>query len=240
MIVCWAIGATAHAQSTVDFNVVYPLPNFPGYPPEEMVANCGGVYPDAAAMALFTEGTAGNTSIEIHVSGAVPNTLFTAWLRLGPGGSPLTGAGSTPLANPSEIVGLGAATPAGELLAAATLAGLVGDDGTGDFDVANGFVTDSNGEGTFRVDLSFAVEADAVYPFSEFDPSIPDTLLGESPFAIRVVSHCTDNIGHGLSAGKREAWFDLTAFPVPEPSSAGLMAFASCSLMLVRHRRQAG
>ena len=29
------------------------------------------------------------------------------------------------------------------------------------------------------------------------------------PFLIRVVSHCSDDVGHGLSPGNREAWFQF-------------------------------
>ena len=28
-----------------------------------------------------------------------------------------------------------------------------------------------------------------------------------TPFLFRVISHCTDQVGHGLSLGTREAWF---------------------------------
>ena len=156
--------------------------------------------------------------VEIQINGGVPNMLYTAWLRLGEGGSPLTGAGSTALADPSAIATLGAVTPTGGLTATALGAGLAGDDGTGSVSVANGFMTDANGDGTLLVNLSFSL-ADGIYPFTKFDESIADMPLGNNPFAIRIASHCVDGTGHGLVAGTREALFDLPAIAVPEPNT---------------------
>lgn len=211
--------ARGSAQTAAPFEFIFPLENVTNYPADEMIENCGGDTFDGASAEARFQFLGDSSTVEIEVAGARPNTVYTAWLRLGVGGSPLTGAGSTALADPSQIVELGTFTPTNNLTPAAMAAGLSGDDGSGSPMVANGFMTDANGSGLLKVDLSFDL-ADGVYPFTEFHPEIADMPLGSSPFAIRVVSHCVDNAGHGLAAGRREAWFDLRAIPVPEPSTA--------------------
>ncbi len=37
-----------------------------------------------------------------------------------------------------------------------------------------------------------------VYPFSACNPALQDVAIGTVPFTFRVVTHCTDNIQHGL------------------------------------------
>ena len=181
------------------------------------IQNCGH-YPNAKASLDLVQ-TAINSEITISISDAMPNMLYTAWLRLQGndlagnkfGGSPLTGAGSTPLAASTELPALLAATGAGN----------------GTPDVANGVVTDVNGNGVLRVSADFLFDG-GVYPFqnfADFDASderfpidnplaIPVAIVMpnenvSAPFGIRVASHCTDGLGHGLTAGAREPWFDF-------------------------------
>jgi hypothetical protein len=184
---------------------------------------CGGGsegWDDAEAdIKISQKGT--GSEVEIEVEGAKPNTFFTVWLRikgkggLNSGGSPLTGGGATPLASGSELDALNAVSP--------------WNDPAGSDTVANGFWTDEDGEGEFKAKLDFAVVGGA-YPFQEITgtahptkdallPNVPtaianpaDTGQSATGFLIRVISHCTDNVGHGLapSIGSnpgREAWF---------------------------------
>ncbi len=159
------------------------------------------------------------SDVEIEVTGAVPNTLFTVWVRIQgknglndtpPKGSPLTGGGATPLAPGSELVALNAISPWGV-------------DAAGAPSSANSFTTDADGDGEFELDLDFPVVRGA-YPFQmmvgparpghDGHPNVPTAIADpreagqeETPFLIRVVSHCTDNMSHGLSPYVREAWF---------------------------------
>ncbi len=231
-----ALEGVTLGQYQGDFEFIFPIDSVATYPPEEMLANCGGPYADATAVAYFTVSEDASV-VEIQLENAAPNMLYTAWLRLGPGGSPLTGAGSTALADPSFIEALGAVTPSGNLTAAALAAGLVGNDGSGSDSVANGFMTDANGDGTFMANLSFSL-ADGIYPFTDFDEDIADMPLGDSPFAIRLASHCVDGLGYGLVAGTREAWFDLPAIAVPEPRSTTSWAIALGMIIAVQRKRR--
>lgn len=154
------------------------------------------------------------SSVKIEVKGAVPDTLFTVWLRikgtngLNPAGSPLTGGGSTPLAPGTALDDLDAISP--------------WNDAAGAESSADSFVTNADGEGEFEIDLDFPVVGGA-YPFQatatsrpghEGHANVPTAIAnpadaGQSgtPFLFRVVSHCLDNKTHGLSPGQREAWF---------------------------------
>ena len=180
--------------------------------------DCGDDFPDARA-SLRWEQEDGRTRLRIHISKGRPNTLYTVWLRLKGtdrhgwsfGGSPITGGGSTPLA-PS--------TALGELVAATG-------PGNGSPDPPNGFWTNHRGRGRLVVNLDFAFPAGA-YPFDRAELSegamysldmlfpeyrlIPTALVdanvSEAPFTLRVASHCTDDLSHGLTPGAREGWFD--------------------------------
>lgn len=181
------------------------------------IGNCGD-YPNATAV-LAVQQTAMDSMITITISDAMPTMLYTAWLRLQGndlqgnkfGGSPLTGAGSTPLAASTSLPALLAATGAGN----------------GTIDVANGVMTDANGNGILKVSADFLFNG-GVYPFqnfADFDATderfpidnplaIPVAIVMPSenvsaPFGIRIASHCTDGLGHGLTAGAREPWFDF-------------------------------
>jgi hypothetical protein len=184
-------------------------------------ANCpadpsGNAWQGAAATLQIKQKGSGS-SVEVEVEHAVPNTLFTVWLRVQGGagwnrdvndnqGSPLTGGGATPLAPSTALDDLNAISP------------WVDPAGAGSS--ANSFTTDENGNGEFEVDLDFPVIGGA-YPFQtattsrpgfELVPKVahaiptPATSSG-TPFLIRVISHCTDQSSHGLSPATREAWF---------------------------------
>ena len=157
------------------------------------------------------------STAEIEVEGAVPDTLFTVWLRIRGGsnwntdvngslGSPLTGGGSTPLAPGSALDDLNAISP--------------WVDPAGASSSINSFTTDADGDAAFKVDLDFPIVGGA-YPFHatttsrpgfESVPNVgyaiptPDISPG-TPYLVRVVSQCSDQVSHGLSPAVREAWF---------------------------------
>lgn len=164
--------------------------------------HCGGDYSEARAKIAIQQAGIGST-VSITIEKARPDTLYTTWLRLKGttlgdepadyGGSPLTGAGSTPLAASAALE---------SLLAAA--------EGPGVTEVANGFWTDEEGNGTLVAELDFPLLGGA-YPFHRYDESLaPLAIVGApfAPFMIRIASHCTDDLGHGVNAGDREPWFD--------------------------------
>ena len=162
-----------------------------------------------------------SSKVRVKVKGAVPNTLFTVWLRMagiGPGGNaigpnPVNGGGATPLLPSAALDGAlrnsppfpGTPTP------------------------TNGFITDRRGNATFTIDLDFPIFG-GVYPFQRASAAavqelidagsswplmrIPSPVVNpaepgiSAPFRLRVISHCTDGLGHGLSPATREAWFD--------------------------------
>lgn len=168
----------------------------------------------------------GNSStVDIDVKGAVPNTVFTVWLRMagtGPGDetgagggigpNPMNGGGSTPLL-PSHLLDKA-------LSESPPFAGTPTPD--------NGFTTNPLGNAHFSVDLDFPVIGGA-YPFQRASTPAVQVLrdagsswpLERKPapvvnpadanisgsFLLRVMSHCTDQLGHGLSPAVREAWF---------------------------------
>ncbi|RMD62472.1 hypothetical protein D6833_06840, partial [Candidatus Parcubacteria bacterium] len=170
-------------------------------------------WPDASAT-LELQQSDGRSTVAIEVKAAKPNTYYTVWVRLKGtrangetyGGSPLTGAPATALAPTSEL---------GNLLAAMG-------PGNGNTNNLNGFFTDKDGNGTFKIELDFPI-VNGAYPFQKFagfDPKderfpldnpriMPVPIIGSgAPFTIRVASHCTDGVGHGLVPGPHEGWFD--------------------------------
>lgn len=172
-------------------------------------------WPDASAD-LRIHQAGGESDVVVTLKDAVPNEYFTIWLRLGGndsngdpyGRNPVTGGRATPLAHTSDLPVLLAATGSGN----------------GNDEVPNGFHTDSSGNARFSVNLDFPVVGGA-YPFQRFpdwdptderlaaeNPAIhPVAVAGpQGPFTLRVVSHCTDDVGHGLGSGPRELWFDWT------------------------------
>ena len=181
--------------------------------------NCGGGAEgwDAAAAEIEISQKGSESKVEIEVTGGKPDTLYTVWVRMkgdahgtGFGGSPITGGGATPLAHSSHL---------GDLVDSWVT-------GVGTSTAGNGFRTNADGEGEFEVTLDFPVVGGA-YPFNRMShdshlqaqtknpaatPS-PTTIVNPAdagvggPFMIRVISHCQDDLAHGLSPAKREAWF---------------------------------
>ena len=199
-------------------------------------ANCptdpGGDAWQGATADLMIKQLGDASTVDIQVKNAVPNTVFTVWLRTrgtGPdgseigwhqpkasggacNGSPLTCGGATPLAPGYKLDTIIHYTSPFAGTSAPT----------------NGFTTDKHGNAHFSIDLDFAV-VDGAYPFHLASESavaawqavggnpdarrIPTAVVNPSdpgisgPFLLRVISHCTDQLAHGLSPGKREAWF---------------------------------
>ena len=189
--------------------------------------NCGGGVEgwDDAKASIEIEQVGSGSEVEIKVRDAVPDSLFTVWVRMKGtahggtfGGSPITAGGATPLAHSSHL----------DQLVADWI-------GAGSPTAGNSFNTNDKGKGKFKVNLDFPVVGGA-YPFNRMSHAahldaidkmavakpgfvvIPsptaivnpaDTGVGPSgtPFMIRVISHCQDGLAHGLSPAKREAWF---------------------------------
>jgi hypothetical protein len=156
----------------------------------------------------------GETHVDIKLRHARPDTFFTVWLRLGGtdgngdayGRNPVTDGRATPMSHSGDL---------DELLAATG-------PGNGSDQLSNGFRTDARGNARLRTTLDFPLIGGA-YPFHRFpnwdptDPRLPAAkpaiypvaVAGpSSPYTLRIVSHCTDDIGHGLQSGPRELWFD--------------------------------
>ena len=213
-----ADGGHGYGPQHEEFRLIYPLTTIPWYPAEDMIKNCGGTY-DYAKAGLRYEQRNGKTYVRIKVANTVPNTFWTVWLGLDGGStSPLTGLPITALGNTSEVGDLAAATPSWRLNEAANDLGFKGDDGTGSQHVANGFWTDKHGYGEFHAKLDFPLNKGA-YQWKEVDGSLPRSAIGGAAFRLRVVSHCVDQTGHGLSPGLpgealggenkfHEMWFD--------------------------------
>ena len=121
---------------------------------------------------------------------AKPNHLYTGWLKLA-GKSPLTGAGATPLAGTGDIQTI------------------IGNANSTSAAGANAFYTNAAGNATHSLTLDFHL-SDGVYPFSDFDGSKDDVGIGDTPFTIRVISHCTDLVQHGLTPGPHEPTFQIS------------------------------
>jgi len=157
-------------------------------------AVCGGDFANASAT-IDIDQEDGSTDIEISIKDAMPNAIYTVWLRL-KDPSPITGGKSTALAPTSAVAGLPASEGSGFAEVAAGA-------------VANGFVTDSGGDGKISMTIDSPIIKGS-YRFEEVDASYNPVLTDNpaSKFTIRVASHCTDGITHGLSAGTNEKWFN--------------------------------
>jgi hypothetical protein len=186
-----------------------------------------------ATAELKVEQSAGKSTVKVEVEGAVPDTVFTVWMRVQGGagwnrdvngfaGSPLTGGGATPLIPGTLLDSLAHYSPWADPL--------TGGMPQGSDNPTNGFVTDSDGEGEFEIDLDFpliggsypfykAVTPEASRPGREgrdrVGYAIPTPLTSPgTPFLLRVISHCQDGYGHGLlpsvpGGAGREAWFEI-------------------------------
>ncbi|MEM7132324.1 MAG: hypothetical protein AAF702_38835 [Chloroflexota bacterium] len=168
-------------------------------------------WPDAAATLEIRQG-AGMSTVAIEVSNVRPNTYYTMWLRLlGEdvngvkfGGNPLMGIPGTPLV-PSDYL-----DEMLEAVSTPTDAGI------------HGFHSGEDGNGSLYLELDFPI-INGAYPFQNFEgfdasderfkleqPSIPPVAIAMvgAPFTLRLASHCTDGMGHGLLPGPHEGWFD--------------------------------
>lgn len=170
-------------------------------------------WPDARASLEILQG-GGRSIVTVDMTGGRPNTLYTMWVRLRGndasgadfGGSPLTGIPGNPLIPSSELPNALAAM------------------GAPIEDNMHGFRSDENGDGRVIIELDFPIIGGA-YPFDRFagfDPADPRfpldnpsnqpvAIVGESagaPFTLRLASHCTDGLGHGLVPEPHEGWFD--------------------------------
>lgn len=241
LVTVFSLMAEVAEAQTLQMQNIFPLDGVAGYSPEDMVSNVGGEFEDAAAQVTFLLLEDNRTQVEFNLENAPSDLYFTAWLRLA-APSPLTGLTVTPLANPSSIAALAEVTDESRLTDTAEALGLVGGDGTGSSTVANGFFTDAEGNGSFSTILEFPFTDDGVYPFSSFDPSLTDVALASEPgFSIRLASHATDQVGHGLVAGFHERWFDTQSFAsvpsVPEPTGiVGAMAALGLGAISTRRR----
>jgi hypothetical protein len=191
---------------------------------DTILANCGASSgKQSATVRVSQEG--GNSTAKFRVRNARPNTVYTVWLRMngsgpgdenglggGTGGSPMTGGGATPLAPGYTLDGLLHYSPPF----------------AGSANPTNGFTTDSKGNANWTAHLDFPIVGGA-YPFQRASTAAVQALRDagstwpmerrphpvanaadpdiSAPFLFRVISHCTDGVGHGLSPGVREAWF---------------------------------
>jgi hypothetical protein len=192
-------------------------------------ANCptdpsGNAWQDATATLRI--GQNGDRSVaRIKVKDAVPNTVFTVWMRMA-GSAPGDETGANGGVGPNPMNG-GGATP---LLPGTALDGALhySPPFPGTSTPTNGFTTDKKGNATFTIDLDFPVVGGA-YPFQRASTAavqalrdagstwplvrVPAPIVNPAdpniggPFLLRVISHCTDQQGHGLSPAVREAWF---------------------------------
>ena len=186
-----------------------------------VIDECGGGtnnFDDATATIENTQ-DGGSSKVKVRLKGGNPNTHYTLWVRMKGkshgttfGGSPVTGGGATPLAPSSAL---------GDLIADWT--------GSGSTSGANSFDTNHKGDGIVHIDLDFPLEGGA-YPFNNMsagdlaaaqaknpnalasptaivDPRQDNVGPSGTPFMVRMVSHCQDGLGHGLSPAQREAWF---------------------------------
>jgi len=179
----------------------------------------------AAQATLRIDQNANSSTVRIDVSQAAPDTLYTVWLRLAGssagnewggqtsiGPSPMTGGGATPLLSSNYLDQALLQSPPLE----------------GSAIPVNGFKTDAKGAAIFVVALDYPViggsfpfhrastdavktlrEAGSKWPLVRSPAPIvnPDDSGISAPFMIRVVSHCQDQLGHGLSPSNREPWF---------------------------------
>ncbi len=162
-----------------------------------------------------------STHVSIRLRHARPNTVYTVWVRLKGndqdgnsfGGSPLTNGGATPLAPSTALDLLESNSPWSNI---------------GSNNAPNTFITDHRGRGRLDVTLDFPLFGGA-YPFGSISANALDHIRAtinpnatgtptalvnpnhvgvDGPFLLRIVSHCQDDLGHGLSPAARETWFN--------------------------------
>ena len=177
----------------------------------EDLSACGdttGVTWDGVTATLKVKQIGATSHVEVELEGGRPNTLYTMWLRLRGtvtatgvsfGASPITGLPVTAFAPGSALAGLMAVSPPYPGTPVAV----------------NGFTTDANGDGEFMGEMDFPLVGGA-YPFNLADKppvAIANPGAGVSaPFLIRIATHCTDGLSHGLypdvPGAPIESWFD--------------------------------
>lgn len=159
---------------------------------EQGKAECGEDLPNATASLAMAHWWDDRVAYRIEVRKAVPNMLYTVWLKLA-SPSPITGAGATPFASTDSL---------DDLLEAGD-----GEDGH-PAPRSNGFWTDADGNGRLTGLLDFDPNGES-FPFDRFDEAWEPVPIGHAPFTVRLISHCTDLLGHGAYPGVHEPTFDL-------------------------------
>ncbi len=196
-----------------------------------VIEECGGAFdgsdyagqiPTIARLKLKQIGN--KSLVKVILKNGRPNTLYSVWLRVKGtdqegnafGGSPLTNGGATPLVPGTALDDLERISPWNS---------------SGSETIKNGLKTDATGKGLLAIRLDFPLLGGS-YPFNKIsnvslenirnlkNPSaraIPMPIVNPrdnnlmAPFSLRVVSHCQDDLGHGLSPANRETWFDWPA-----------------------------
>lgn len=218
--------ATFNAQLKENFTRFSPeLPSNSGH---TVIDECGGAFDGSdfegqiPAAAWLESSQVGNKSIvQITITNGRPNTLYSAWLRVKGtdqdgndfGGSPLTNGGATPLIPGSSLDDLESISPWNN---------------SGSVTIENGLITNDAGNGLSVIRLDFPLHGGS-YPFNKISraslenirnlenpiaKAVPTPIVDPgdinviAPFGLRIVSHCQDGLGHGLSPGNRETWFD--------------------------------
>ena len=227
-----SFGKAKKAYSSFSFFVNENFERFdPGSPSNSghtVIKECDGAFDGSdyqgqlpASARISSVQLGGNTYLSVTLEHAKPNTLYTVWLRVKGvdreghsfGGSPLTNGGATPLASGSKLDDLESISPWNS---------------PGSTRLANGILTNAGGWGQLITKLDFPLRGGS-YPFNKIssaslenirnlqNPSakaVPVAIVNprdsnvDGPFAIRIVSHCQDGLGHGLSPADRETWFD--------------------------------
>ena len=200
----WGI-LPSHAQTTVVTQLSKIVGQFENVVVEETGCGLSSAWPDSRADVSIKQSD-GRTRVTIKVHDTVPDVFWTAWIGLVEG-SPLTTSGigrmpATPMVPMDAINDLAATTHDRNLDDEIFPVG-TGDDGEGSADVPNGFFTDADGNGKLKIELDFPLIKGAV-PFHQLNEDINPEAIGtrpSGPFTIRVVSHCLDNVAHGLVPG---------------------------------------
>jgi hypothetical protein len=163
---------------------------------------CGLDFTYADATAEIEERADDTTRVTVRVFNAKPSHLYTIWLKLD-GASPVAPVmGATPLASTDGLA---------NIIANTSLVGPAEASTAAIFQGGNAFYTDIYGNGSLTVFLDFRLSLD-IYPFSRLLPvdTYPDFPLSSDPFAFRVISHCQDDVQHGVFAGfLHEPTFEL-------------------------------
>jgi hypothetical protein len=203
-------------------------PESPSNSDHTVIEECGGAFdgsdyagqrPAKARLKLKQIGD--KSLVKVILKNGRPNTLYSVWLRVKGadqdgnafGGNPLTNGGATPLVPGTSLDALEKNSPWNS---------------SGSTTIENGLTTDAAGSGRLVIRLDFPLLGGS-YPFNKIsnaslenirhveNPSasaIPVAIVNPremnvtAPFSLRIISHCQDDLGHGLSPANRETWFD--------------------------------